>query len=250
MAQATIGTIDTSVVDGVALARLLENAGEAYRTMHSGPNRPTYATAGMVWIDTTSTINELKYYDGAQDIVIATIDTNLNKPRLVLDADQDTYLIAGARDDEIELVVQGNKKMVFSATGIRVGDGNSPTISFDTNATDAIQVPAGTTAQRPSNGAGRLRWNTTTTKLEFNNGTTWAEVGTGTGGGVTLEQVRDEVGRILTQGNNITITVDDNNDTITISSQGGTGGGVTLEQVNDQIGVVVTPGKQHNKNNK
>jgi hypothetical protein len=56
--------------------------------------------------------------------------------------------------------------------------------TFEVNATDAIKVPVGTTAQRPVGVAGQIRYNTTLSKFESYNGTAWGAIGGGaTGGG-------------------------------------------------------------------
>lgn len=49
--------------------------------------------------------------------------------------------------------------------------------------TGAAQLPAGTTAQRPANGVGKLRFNNNTLRFEGNNGTSWGSLGGATGGG-------------------------------------------------------------------
>lgn len=53
-------------------------------------------------------------------------------------------------------------------------------ITFSANtifsSTGAVTVSVGTTAQRPANGAGKLRWNSDLAKLEVNNGTTWETI--------------------------------------------------------------------------
>jgi len=47
-----------------------------------------------------------------------------------------------------------------------------------TEATDYLQIPTGTTAQRPGTAsAGYIRFNTTTTKLEAYDGTSWIGIG-------------------------------------------------------------------------
>ena len=47
-----------------------------------------------------------------------------------------------------------------------------------TEATDYLQIPTGTTAQRPGTAsAGYIRFNTTTTKLEAYDGTSWISIG-------------------------------------------------------------------------
>ena len=53
----------------------LNNVLSAINTLNSGTSRPASAVAGSLWLDTTtSTSPTLKYYDGADDISLATID--------------------------------------------------------------------------------------------------------------------------------------------------------------------------------
>ena len=47
------------------------------------------------------------------------------------------------------------------------------------NTTTALQIPAGTTGQRPSAATAQIRWNTTDGALEVYNGSAWTAVGTG-----------------------------------------------------------------------
>ena len=57
----------------------LNNALSAIQTTNSGTSRPTGAVAGQLWLDTTNaTSPTLKYYDGADDISLATIDHSAN----------------------------------------------------------------------------------------------------------------------------------------------------------------------------
>jgi hypothetical protein len=52
---------------------------EAINTSNSGTSRPTSAVAGTVWLDTTSaTTPTLKFYDGSDDISLATLDYTAN----------------------------------------------------------------------------------------------------------------------------------------------------------------------------
>ena len=52
---------------------------EAINTSNSGTSRPSSAVAGTIWLDTTSaTTPTLKYYDGAGDISLATLDHSAN----------------------------------------------------------------------------------------------------------------------------------------------------------------------------
>jgi hypothetical protein len=57
----------------------LNDALTALNTFQSGTTRPTSAVAGTIWLDTTSaTTPTLKYYDGADDISLATLDHSAN----------------------------------------------------------------------------------------------------------------------------------------------------------------------------
>jgi hypothetical protein len=57
----------------------LNNALSAVQTTNSGTSRPTGAVAGQLWLDTTSaTTPTLKYFDGTDDISLATIDHTAN----------------------------------------------------------------------------------------------------------------------------------------------------------------------------
>ena len=70
-------------------------------------------------------------------------------------------------------------------TNNRVGILDATTaVSLDIgSATDAVHVPTGTTAQRPTGAAGMFRYNTTDTKFEGYSDGSWSEIG---GGGATI----------------------------------------------------------------
>lgn len=65
------------------------------------------------------------------------------------------------------------------ATTANTGAFTTMTASADSSftSTGAVQLSKGTTAERPTGVAGKLRFNTTTTEFEGYNGTTWASVG-------------------------------------------------------------------------
>ena len=57
----------------------LNNALSAVQTTNSGTSRPTGAVAGQMWLDTTnSTSPTLKFFDGSDDISLATINYTAN----------------------------------------------------------------------------------------------------------------------------------------------------------------------------
>src|SRR6056300_371474 len=57
----------------------LNNVLSAINTSNSGTSRPSGAVAGTIWLDVTSaTTPTLKFYDGADDISLATLDYTAN----------------------------------------------------------------------------------------------------------------------------------------------------------------------------
>lgn len=75
----------------------------------------------------------------------------------------------------------------LDSTNNRIGiNTTSPAITFDVTGTDAIKLPVGTTAQRPSGAIGYLRYNSTTGSYEGYGSLGWGSIGGGagaTGGG-------------------------------------------------------------------
>jgi hypothetical protein len=117
-----------------------------------------------------------------------------------------------------------------------------------------IQVPDGTTGQRPGSPAvGMFRYNTTTDKFEGYFGSTpaWGEIGGGGGGGGTVTEafktfavsgqtsiVADGPTDTLTvaAGSNISLTTNAATDTLTIASTGGSGATTVTIQRNNYTG--------------
>jgi len=57
----------------------INNALSAINSTHSGSSTPSAAVAGTIWLDTTNATNPtLKFYDGADNISLATIDYSAN----------------------------------------------------------------------------------------------------------------------------------------------------------------------------
>jgi len=57
----------------------LNNALASINSTHSGSSTPSGAVAGTIWLDTTNATNPtLKFYDGADNISLATIDYSAN----------------------------------------------------------------------------------------------------------------------------------------------------------------------------
>ena len=82
-----------------------------------------------------------------------------------------------------KVVVSGANNFTVDADGTVGATGNigagtaSPGVAVDArNKTDAVALPRGTTAQRPTAVAGMIRWNNTTGAAEVYNGAEWIEI--------------------------------------------------------------------------
>lgn len=81
---------------------------------------------------------------------------------------------------------------------------DTPTVSLDINANDAVKLPAGTEAQRPTPATGMLRFNLDAESFEGYNGNVWGSIGGGaTGGGG--DDVFYENSQIITTNYSITV---------------------------------------------
>ena len=58
----------------------INNVLSAINTCNSGSSRPSGAVAGTIWLDTSGAVTAhlLKFYDGAADILLGTINTTAN----------------------------------------------------------------------------------------------------------------------------------------------------------------------------
>jgi hypothetical protein len=110
--------------------------------------------------------------------------------------------------DTIAFTEGGVESMRINSSGkVNIGGATSATVMLEVIGTDAMLVPVGTTAQRPTGASGYLRFNSSITQFEGYNGTAWSSVGGGaTGGGA--DQVFIENSLIVTT--NYTITTSKN----------------------------------------
>ncbi len=71
-----------------------------------------------------------------------------------------------------------SSNLFYDASNVRLGLGtNTPAVTASLVGTDAMLIPKGNTAARPTGVAGYLRFNTQTGEFEGYNGTAWASVG-------------------------------------------------------------------------
>lgn len=165
----------------------LNNALSAIQTTHSGTSRPTGAVAGQIWLDTTTaTSPTLKYYDGTDDISLATIDHTANTVNWL----DSTVSITGlsttatgtvltlsdtASTSTVNLILDNQKEIRFRETtgngtnyiGLKAPASVSADLTFTLPATDGTNGQALVT-----NGSGVLSFTT------ISAGTSWQSVQT------------------------------------------------------------------------
>ena len=164
----------------------LNNALSAIQTNNSGTSRPTGAVAGQLWLDTTSaTTPTLKYYDGADDISLATIDHTANTVNWL----DSTVSITGlsttatgtvltlsdtATTSSVNLIIDNDKEIRFreaTANGTNYVSLSAPaTLASDV----AFTLPSADGANGQAlvtNGSGVLSFTTLSTTLTYSSGT-------------------------------------------------------------------------------
>lgn len=125
--------------------------------------------------------------------------------------------------DTVAVSTGGSERYRVSSTGnFGIGSTN-PLVKLVVNSTDAVGLPVGTTAQRPTGATGYIRYNTTLSSFEGYNGSAWTSVGGGATGAGT-DKIFWENGQTVT-----------GNYTISSGFNAGTFGPVTINS-----GVVVT----------
>jgi hypothetical protein len=165
----------------------LNNALSAVQTTNSGTSRPTGAVAGQLWLDTTTaTSPTLKYYDGADDISLATIDHTANTVNWL----DSTVSITGlsttatgtvltlsdsATTSTVNLIIDNDKEIRFreaTANGTNYVSLSAPA-SLSADLTFTLPSADGTSGQvLQTNGSGVLSFTT------ISAGTSWQSVQT------------------------------------------------------------------------
>ncbi len=139
----------------------LNNFLQAVATTHSGTSTPSGAVAGTIWLDTTSaTAPILKYYDGTDNITLATIDHVANTvnfsdsaldlltdttPQLGGNLDVNGNSIVSTSNGNITLTPNGTGDVVLSADTVKIGDANAnATITTDGTGDLILNTNSGT----------------------------------------------------------------------------------------------------------
>jgi hypothetical protein len=98
MPQFDFGNLESPLSGASFINDNLEPWRDALHSLHSGTTRPTYAVAGMMWLDITTVPWELKVFDGSDDISLGSINssTNVFTPNLPTGSVGSTQLATGS----------------------------------------------------------------------------------------------------------------------------------------------------------
>jgi len=164
----------------------LNSALQAIQTSHSGTSRPTGALAGQIWLDTTSaTTPTLKFYDGADDISLATInytsntvdwlDSTISITGLSTTATGTVVTISDTENKtSVNLIIDNQKEIRFretTANGVNYVGLKAPA-SLSADLTYTLPSTDGTNGQAlVTNGSGTLSFATVAVSLSYSKGT-------------------------------------------------------------------------------
>ena len=139
----------------------------AVRTTHSGTSLPSGAVAGTIWLDTTSaTAPILKYYDGTDNITLATINHSTNTVDFNDSAISTPLAVTGNATAGAELRLPEDTDNGTNYVAIKAPD------SIASNLTLTLPSADGTNGQALiTNGSGTLSFTTLSTTLTYSSGT-------------------------------------------------------------------------------
>lgn len=147
-------THDYNIADqvGATFRADLNNVLGDIQSTNRGSSEPTTKVNGKLWVNSNN--NTLNMYDGTNFINLGKIDT-AEMGHATTASPSFTGTINSAGD------------IVMSGTG-------------------SLQLPTGTTAQRPTPATGDIRFNTTLTQFEGYNGSAWGEIANGVPAGTVF----------------------------------------------------------------
>ena len=154
--------------------------------------------------------NDILVVDTTTGAITITLSGSLVVPSMAVSDLTDNRIVVAGTNGELE----DDSNFTF--------DGSI----FKVSTTDAIVIPTGTTAQRPTAQTGMLRFNSTSGKAEIYNGSGWIDVGSGTG-------TVNEAFKTISVSGQSDVVADDPTDTLTFVA--GTGITITTNAATDEI---------------
>ena len=133
----------------------LNNALSAINSTHSGSSTPSGAVAGTIWLDTTNATNPtLKFYDGADNISLATIDYSANTVDWLDSSITITGLSTSATGTVLTLSdsnVLFGKKGYFAEQTLSIDSSNNVAWNLSTQQVAKLTLTGNVTLSAPSN---------------------------------------------------------------------------------------------------
>jgi hypothetical protein len=78
MSQFDLGNIESPISGTALINGKIEPWRDALHSSHSGPSRPSYAQAGMIWVNNTTNPRVVNFFTGSADVPIGTVNTTTN----------------------------------------------------------------------------------------------------------------------------------------------------------------------------
>ena len=145
----------------------LNNFLQAVGSTHSGTSLPSGAVAGLIWLDTTSaTAPVLKYYDGTDNITLATINHTSNTVDFNDSAISTPLAVTGNATAGAELRLPEDTDNGTNYIAIKAPDTIASNLTLTLPSTDGTNGQALVT-----NGTGTLAFATVAVSLTYTKGT-------------------------------------------------------------------------------
>ena len=138
----------------------LNNSLSAINSMHSGTSRPSGATTGTLWLDTTNSGSnslEIKFFDGSDDISFATINTSANTINFIDSTVSTTFTLSGDSGAN-QTITSGDTVDIAGGTGIDTVASATDTVTVSVDSTikqvgkESMWIPAVSMYPNTTNG--------------------------------------------------------------------------------------------------